>query len=321
MLKKFTKEEREDLKNKYQSEPLFMAAETVCSFFDNRLQTYVLWSEDYFNEAAVIIDDIKQNGEEFIPEIPKLWKNTYPRFREYDKTVPDNEIKLATTIVLSIAALVLYLSNDTTHQRMALLIMEVVRNYNDKEWQKTFAELGNECNSFSKPLRKWINDYMQLDNTQYISDDIKEMFAPIPKTKKSPKKEISFTPDYMTFVLDRTTLYHITVLYRDLIENNWIHKDTQPDDFLNLFQGKVCYNRIKKGSIGSDNIYILFQKMLDGNYIKLPNGHSIESIVRTHFVDKNDNYIAKDSRKPSTKSLPLIDSLCKSLAARPNFDD
>ena len=75
MLKKFTREEREDLKNKYKSEPLFIAAETVCSFFDNRLQAYVLWAEDIFNEAVVIIDNIKENGETYYPELPKLWKN------------------------------------------------------------------------------------------------------------------------------------------------------------------------------------------------------------------------------------------------------
>ena len=310
MLKKFTKEEREDLKNKYHSEPLFIAAETVCSFFDNRLQAYVLWPEDYFNEAAVIIDDIKQNGDEFIPEISKLWKNTYPRFREYDKTVPDNEIKLATTIVLSIVALILNLSDDTTHQSMARLIMDTVRNHFTEEWEKTFAELGNECNRFSKPLRKWINDYMQLNNTQYISDDIEELFAPAPKIKKSPKKEILFTIENMTFALGSALNGHIVLLYHAMRKSNWIDKDTKPDDFTNLFCGKTCQCRIKVGDIGTDNIYALFNAMIDNGFIKLPEGYGMESIVRSHFSKKDGSYIAKNRSKPSKKSASKITEFC-----------
>lgn len=321
MLKKFTREEREDLKNKYKSEPLFIAAETVCSFFDNRLQAYVLWTEDYFNEAAVIIDNIKQNGDEFIPEISKLWKNTYPRFREYDKTVPDDEIKLATTIVLSIAALVLYLSDDKTHQKMACLIMNVVRDCNEKEWEKTFAELGNECNRFSKPLRKWINDYMQLDNTQYISDDIEELFVPLHKPKKSPKKEIPFTIENMTFALGSTLIGNITLLYRAMRESKWIDEDTKPDDFTNLFCGKTCPCRIKVGNVGTDNIYALFNAMIDGKYIKLPEGYGMELIVRSHFINKDDSHIAKNSSKPSKKAASKIKEFCQILAYKPDFYD
>lgn len=80
MLKKFTKKEREEIRNNFQTEPLYQMAELACSYFDYRLQAYVLWAEDIFNEAVVIIDNIKENGETYYPELPKLWKNIYPRF-------------------------------------------------------------------------------------------------------------------------------------------------------------------------------------------------------------------------------------------------
>lgn len=322
MLKKFTREEREDLKNKYKSEPLFIAAETVCSFFDNRLQAYVLWAEDIFNEAVVIIDNIKENGETYYPELPKLWKNIYPRFRDYDKTVPDPQIVLATSIVLAIPAIVLRLSTDKTHQNIAEHIAEVISNHNQDQWLQVFSELGNECNRFSKPLSKWINDYMKLENEQYISDEIEDMFTPLSKTKKTEVKQLDFEPNFMTFSLCyQTTTAHITFLYQAMCNRNWIDKDTKPDDFTNLFRGKICRCRIKRANVGSDNIYALFQKMVDRNFIKVPHGHSLESIVRSHFINKDEQYIAKNTSKYSVKALTDINTFCDIFTVQIDTDD
>ena len=320
MLKKFTKKEREEIRNNFQTEPLYQMAELACAYFDNQLQAYVPWPEDFFNEAMVIIDNVKENAEEYYTQLQQLWKNTYPRFRDYDKTVPNQQIVLATTIVLAIPAIVLRLSNDITHQDMAKHITLIISNNND-QWLQVFADLGNECNKISIPLRKWINEYMQLNNTQYISDDIKEMFAPIPKTKKSPKKEIPFTIENMTFALGSALIGHITLLYRAMRESKWIDENTNPDDFTNLFCGKTCPCRIKVGDIGTDNIYALFNAMIDNGFIKLPEGYGMELIVRSHFINNDGSYIAKNSSKPSRKSAPKIMEFCQILAYQPDFYD
>ena len=131
MLKKFTKKEREEIRNNFQTEPLYQIAELACSYFDYQLQAYVPWAEDIFNETIVIIDNVKENGEEYYTQLQQLWKNTYPRFREYDKTVPNQQIVLATSIVLAIPAIVLRLSTDITHQDIAKHIMEIISNNNN----------------------------------------------------------------------------------------------------------------------------------------------------------------------------------------------
>ena len=76
MQRKFTEKERDAIRNKYGTEPLFQVAEVICQFFDNRLPAFVLWPEDIFNEAASVIDNIKENGDEYIPKIQHLWKTS-----------------------------------------------------------------------------------------------------------------------------------------------------------------------------------------------------------------------------------------------------
>ena len=321
MLKKFTKKEREEIRNNFQTEPLYQMAELACAYFDNQLQAYVPWPEDFFNEAMVIIDNIKENAEEYDTQLQQLWKNTYPRFRDYDKTVPNQQIVLATTIVLAIPAIVLRLSNDITHQDMAKHITLIISNNND-QWLQVFADLGNECNKISIPLRKWINEYMKLDNNQYISDEIDDMFTPPALAKKAEPKQLYFEPTHMTFSLRYpTTIGHIAILYQAMCSMRWIDKNTNPDYFTNLFTGKICQCRILRDKIGSDNIYALFHRLVEQKFIKLPDGYGIDSIVRSHFINKDETYIAKNTGKVSDKALTDIDNFCHCFTIQIATDD
>ncbi len=316
MQRKFTEKERDAIRNKYGTEPLFQIAEVICQFFDNRLQAFVLWPEDIFNEAASIIDNIKENGDEYIPKIRYIWKTIYPRFREYDKTIPDEQITLATSIVLDIAAITLHISTDEVHQYMGQLLMGVISNNNKEQWEAVLNDLGKASNHLSQPLRVWINDYMQLENEQYLSDEIDDMFAPAPKQKKTKEPE-PFEPDYITFTKKRATNYNLTLLYQDILNAKWI-EDDNPDYFSALFSGKQSINKIIwTGKAGIDNLYALFQMMVSEQFIKAPTGHGIERIVRSHFIDKKGNYVAGDSGKPSDKAISLIETWKEDLAAKP----
>lgn len=320
MQRKFTDQERDAIRNKYGAEPLFQVAEVICQFFDNRLQAFVLWPEDIFNESASIIDNIKENGDEYIPKIQNLWKTIYPRFREYDKTIPGEQITLATSIVLNIAAITLHLSSDKVHQYMGQLLMGVISSYNKEQWESVLTDLGKASNHLSKPLRAWISDYMKLENEQYFSDEIDNLFAPVPKQKKAKEPE-PFEPEDMTFAKEKTLDYNIAALYQELLKAKWI-EDGDADDFTNLFSGKICACRIKRGDIGADNIYALFQMMMDNRFIKLPDSYGMELIVRSHFVESDGKtHIAKYSGKPGAKAKAKIDKWRELLAARQNFDD
>ena len=133
---------------------------------------------------------------------------------------------------------------------------------------------------------------------------------PTPKPRKE-KTEI-FEPDFMTFTKERTLDYNITVLYQELLKVKWI-EDGNPDDFAVLFEGKNTECRITwSGKVGKDNLYALFKMMVDNHFIRLPEGHSLQRIVESHFVDADGNYIIGiDSGKPSKSALSTIEQMKK----------
>ena len=126
----------------------------------------------------------------------------------------------------------------------------------------------------------------------------------------------------MTFTKERTLDYNITVLYQELLKVKWI-EDGNPDDFAVLFEGKNTECRITwSGKVGKDNLYAPFKMMVDNHFIRLPEGHSLQRIVESHFVDADGNYIIGiDSGKPSKSALSTIEQMKKILAARQTFDD
>ena len=145
---------------------------------------------------------------------------------------------------------------------------------------------------------------------------------PAAPTNTEKRESAPFEPDFMTFTKERTSDYNIIALYQELLKVKWI-EDGNPDDFAALFEGKSIECRITwSGKVGKDNLYALFKMMVDNHFIRLPEGHSLQRIVESHFVDAEGNYITGiDSGKPSKSALSTIEQMRKILAARQTFDD
>lgn len=144
--------------------------------------------------------------------------------------------------------------------------------------------------------------------------------ANTPKKKAQPEEK--FTPDFITFTKLRTNDYNIIALYQELLRLKWI-ADGNPDNFTALFSGKISEQTVTwTGKVGKDNLYALFKMMADNTFIKVPDGHSLQRIVESHFVnEQGENITGIDSGKPSQKSLSVIDQLRQILAARQTFDE
>ena len=141
-------------------------------------------------------------------------------------------------------------------------------------------------------------------------------------TNTEKRETTPFEPNFMTFTKERTSDYNIIALYQELLKVKWI-EDGDPDEFAALFEGKNTECRITwSGKVGKDNLYALFKMMVDNHFIRLPEGHSLQRIVESHFVDSDGNYITGiDSGKPSKSALSTIEQMKKILAARQTFDD
>ena len=317
---RYTEQERDAIRNKYASEPLFKVSETACNFFDSQLHDYAIWPEEIFFESAHIIDEFKEHGEDLIPKIPQQWKILYSRLRSYDNTVPQEQLSLVTSIVLNIVAVVLRLSKDEVHQYMGKTLLNSVCE-NNRDWERVIVNLGNACNHFSHILYTWINDYMQLSNEQYLSDDINDLNNPPKKITKN-KRQVPENKTYITFKMGNITEGHLKLLRLKLIEVGWIAKDTQPDTFSKLFSGKTNSVQLTwTGEVGKGMLLSLFRMMEDHHKIIVPTNHSLITILESHFVDKHGHYISDlNKSKETIKHLPIIQDCLEILELEVDLD-
>ena len=113
---------------------------------------------------------------------------------------------------------------------------------------------------------------------------------------------------YMTFKTTGILPAHLTMLCRKLIQVGWIAKDTQPDDFCNLFSGKTNNAKVTwTGTVGKGMLVFLFNAMVQQGKIAVPESHSVTTILEAHFVDTDGKYLTcLNSSKESPKHLPVI---------------
>ena len=171
MLHRYTDPERTVVRNKYGKHAMMRVAETTCRLFDNQLQNITFWPEELFVWAAVILDDVKEKGDVYMASIETLWKEHYSRLRAADKSVPKEELQLATSIFLYVPALVLQTSNDSVHRYMGQqMLLSVSINYD--EWEESFKQLFKACQKIMPQTGEWLNEFMALENEEYLSDEI-----------------------------------------------------------------------------------------------------------------------------------------------------
>ena len=175
---RFTDQERTDIGKAYGNHVLMRLSMTVCQYFDSQMQNFSLWPEEIFMEAASILDDVKEKGDEFIVESANLWKEHYNAFRRFDPSVPSEEIKLAVSIVLEVPLTVLQCSKDSVHRYIGQQMLgRISINYEDK-WERHYRELADACRYLEPEIKEWINGFMALDNEQYLSDEVADMLNP-----------------------------------------------------------------------------------------------------------------------------------------------
>ena len=171
MLHRYTDQERTVVRNKYNRHTLMRVAESTCRLFDSQLQNISLWPEELFVWAAVILDDVKEQGDEYMTRIGDLWKEHYSQLRAKDKTVPVEELQLAASIILCVPALVLQTSKDSVHRYMGKQMLDQV-SMNYEEWEETFTRTANACQRIMPKMEVWLNGFMALENEEYLSDEI-----------------------------------------------------------------------------------------------------------------------------------------------------
>ena len=153
---------------------MMRVAEIACRLFDSQLQDISLWPEELFAWAAVIMDDVKENGDQYMTRIGDLWKEHYRQLRSIDKSMPQDELKLTASIILYVPTLMLQTSNDSVHRYMGKQMLDSV-SMNYDQWAETYTQMTSACQRMKPKMGEWVNDFMALENEVYLSDEIEEL--------------------------------------------------------------------------------------------------------------------------------------------------
>jgi hypothetical protein len=115
---------------------------------------------------------------------------------------------------------------------------------------------------------------------------------------------------------------HIQMLRAKLIDVGWIADDTKPDDFHDLFSGKINNAKITwTEKVGKGMLRFLFLQMYRQQKISIPFGYHLSSILESHFVDPDGHYLYKlNNSKECTTHLPVIIECMDILQLQPDID-
>lgn len=132
----------------------------------------------------------------------------------------------------------------------------------------------------------------------------------LPKLTQKPAPEKP--RERMTFKKRGIQDAHLKLFFQKLIEFEWITKDNDEQDFLDLFSGelsdcKIIWGRDSADSpkYGKGTLVYLFRYLADvAGVISVPKNYSIPNILMGHFVDKDGNYLTDldNGDKPNDKA-------------------
>lgn len=140
------------------------------------------------------------------------------------------------------------------------------------------------------------------------------------KRKQPAKGDDTFEPTLDTFIRRKgLTDPHFALLLSALQRVGWIDEATDPDDFVALFSGQPCdchvmWNR----SVGKGVLRDLFKMMLDGGFIRCPEGVQYLRLIESHFIYPDGQPVrGLKSGYTSRKAQKMFDNCRKLLLIHP----
>lgn len=144
------------------------------------------------------------------------------------------------------------------------------------------------------------------------------------KRRRAPKHDDAFEPTLEVFLRRKgLTDQHFALLFSSLQRVGWIDEATSPDDFTALFSGQPCdchvtWNR----RVGKGVLRDLFRMMLDGGFIKCPEGTSYLRLIESHFIYADGQPVrGLKGGYASQKAQKVLDRCRKILLIHPDARD
>lgn len=157
-------------------------------------------------------------------------------------------------------------------------------------------------------------DHSQYNSTGAVMNEKKGKDARAPKPeRKSAVPKLKAQPaveqpsEYMTFKKRGIQEAHVRLLYQKMIDLQWLSKDNNEQDFLDLFSGELSGCKVVWGKkYGQSTLAFIFEYFESEGVIAVAQGYTVPNILKAHFVDEEGNVFNSLDKKdpPAPKSGP-----------------
>lgn len=280
-----------------------------------------LTPEDVWQESCLLVARLARiEKEEREIEISAIHDDLRERYRTIFPRLADME-RMVLLVLYTVFLMLLDMHNSQEghpHLNLVRLIKGYIIDmpgYN--ELFETCRKSEDQAEDAGYPIP--LLDYMDY----LVKSNLKSLKQPKSISPKVPKIKPSVNISFFTFSANGINPGHITLLYQHLMDIGWIPKDTPADDFQHLFSGKSCVCKITWTGGGKGNLRKLFHIMREQDLITIPGNNGLETVLESHFVDKNGNYLTglNSSGNGAKKSLPIINECIRILQQTIDFDD
>ena len=151
-------------------------------------------------------------------------------------------------------------------------------------------------------------DHSQYNSTGAVMNEKKGKDARAPKPeRKSAVPKLKAQPaveqpsEYMTFKKRGIQEAHVRLLYQKMIDLQWLSKDNNERDFLDLFSGELSGCKVVWGKkYGQSTLAFIFEYFESEGVIAVAQGYTIPNILKAHFVDEDGNvFNSLDKKDPA----------------------
>lgn len=175
MRQRLSKDQKTIVAKNYSDNPFFRSIRTNCKVYERKMSKLAFCPEEIFMETLSCLDTIKEDIDHAEVYCTTLYDELYCDYRGMRDEVPDEELDLATQLVMLCVAGVLGSQEDRFYQ--FTLMNRLLEGLNNACPFDTPTERINLPNRIvSRTVFGWAKEYMQ--SSQFISKDIDELLYP-----------------------------------------------------------------------------------------------------------------------------------------------
>ena len=281
----------EKIKKAFHDHPLLVCCQQAFGRYEADFMELLFSPEEIFRESAIIIDVIKESPQDADAFLDNLWSSLKIKLRYWDKTTPQEDLDTATAFVLYVTAAALCLHWHSFYSEIIFgKLLAIVRDKTQLEEERIILELAKS----SEELEKWINDYLSVDNGNFLSEEIDSALTQITKPRNAQKavvkplekQQYAFIYNHPRGDLKNTKLM---LLFKELIDLHWIAKDTDQQQFLDIFLGEKTQNKITWTTSVNMLRYLFNQWIDERKWLSTPSSVGKWQMVTARFYLRKRN--------------------------------